>query len=182
MKVTPTAFEGLLIIEPDIFNDARGYFFESYTREQFASAGIDIDFVQDNQSFSIGNVIRGLHFQMPPHAQTKLMRTLKGSILDIAVDLRKDQPTYKKVFSCVMSAENKTQILIPKGFAHGFSVLSEEAEILYKCDNYYHPESASGIIYNDPELNIDWKIRKGDAIVSDKDRELPTLAALKFAF
>jgi len=182
MRVTKTLFKDLWIIEPDIFNDTRGYFFESYNKSQLQKVGIDIEFVQDNQSHSTKNVIRGLHFQSPPHAQTKLIRTLSGSVLDIAVDLRKDQPTYKKIFSHILSAENKAQILIPKGFAHGFSVLSETAEILYKCDDYYHPECAGGVIYNDTELNIDWKIHDTDAIVSAKDKELPTLSALKISF
>ena len=182
MKITKTAFKDLLILEPDVHTDPRGYFFESYNERQMQKAGIEIEFVQDNQSHSVKNVIRGLHFQFTPLSQTMLIRTLYGSVLDIAVDLRKDQPTYRKVFSFVMSAENKAQILIPKRFAHGLSVLSEAAEILYKCDDYYHPECSGGIIYNDAELDIDWRISASDAIVSAKDKELPTLSALGISF
>jgi dTDP-4-dehydrorhamnose 3,5-epimerase len=182
MKVTKTAFEGLLIIEPEIFDDSRGYFFESYNKKQLRNFGIDIDFVQDNQSRSVKNVIRGLHFQTAPHQQVKLVRILQGTILDIAVDLRRDQPTFKQVFSFELSAENKVQIIIPKGFAHGFSVLSDAAEILYKSDDYYHPECASGVIYNDPELNIDWKINDALVTVSDKDKMLPKLSELPQSF
>ncbi len=182
MNVLKTSFEGLLIIEPDIFGDSRGYFFESYIKRKYQDAGVSMDFVQDNQSQSQKNVIRGLHFQKPPHAQTKLIRVLSGTILDVVVDLRKDQPTFKKSFSLELSAENKIQLLIPKGFAHGFSVLSEEAEIFYKCDDYYYPELEGGILYDDIELAIDWKVSSSESIVSAKDKGLPGLLKSDLSF
>jgi dTDP-4-dehydrorhamnose 3,5-epimerase len=148
----------------------------------FAKEGITTRFVQDNQSSSVYGVIRGLHFQNPPHAQTKLVRVLKGKILDVAVDIRKGSPAYGKVLSIELSAENKRQLYIPKGFAHGFSVLSETAEVLYKCDTFYNKESDGGIIYNDPALNIDWQIPADKAIISEKDSKLPHLADLKNDF
>lgn len=182
MKITETPFKGLLVIEPDIYEDTRGLFFESYNKKAFQKAGINIEFVQDNQSYSVRNVIRGLHFQSPPYAQSKLMRTLSGKVLDVVVDLRKDQPTFKKVFSMELSAKNNVQLLIPKGFAHGFSVLSEAAEILYKCDEFYNPAFASGIHYSDPVLKIDWKVRSNEAIISEKDKALPLMSETVFAF
>ena len=165
-----------------MFEDSRGYFFESFNRKQFLEAGIDIEFVQDNQSKSSRNVIRGLHFQLAPYVQTKLVRILQGTILDVAVDLRRDQPTFMKVFTMELSSQTKTQLLIPKGFAHGFSVLSDTAEILYKSDEYYHPECDGGIRYDDPELLIDWKVDSAEAIVSDKDRRLPILQKARLPF
>ena len=177
MKVIETGFADLLLIEPKIFGDSRGYFFESYNEKIFAENGIEIKFVQDNQSMSSYGVIRGLHFQKDPHAQTKLIRVLSGSILDVAVDLRKGSHTYGKHFSVELSAENKRQLLVPKGFAHGFSVLSETADVLYKCDVFYNKASEAGILYNDPSLNIDWRIPTGKAIVSDKDLQQPSFAA-----
>ena len=182
MKLIETGFEGLLVIEPKVFGDSRGYFFESYNERAFADNGINIKFVQDNQSRSSYGVIRGLHFQKPPYAQTKLLRVLNGRILDAVVDLRKDSKTYGKSFSVELSAENKRQFLVPKGFAHGFSVLSECAEVLYKCDEFYHKASESGIIYNDPSLNIDWQIPSGKELVSEKDLLLPTFASHKAEF
>ena len=182
MKLIETGFEGLLVIEPKVFGDHRGYFFESYNERAFADNGINIKFVQDNQSRSSYGVIRGLHFQKPPYAQTKLLRVLNGRILDAVVDLRKDSKTYGKSFSVELSAENKRQFLVPKGFAHGFSVLSECAEVLYKCDEFYHKASESGIIYNDPSLNIDWQIPSGKELVSEKDLLLPTFASHKAEF
>jgi dTDP-4-dehydrorhamnose 3,5-epimerase len=182
MKITKTPFEGLLIVEPSVFPDSRGFFYESYHEKRYQELGIATRFFQDNQSSSTRNVIRGLHFQNFPHAQTKLVRCILGTILDVAVDLRKDEPTFKKAFVFELSAENKLQLLIPKGFAHGFSVLSDKAEILYKCDEYYHPESSGGIYYNDPALNIDWKITNQDALVSDNDRKLPLLSQASFSF
>ena len=182
MKVTKTPFEGLLIIEPDVFLDKRGFFYEAYHEKRYQESGIAMKFIQDNQSSSGKNVIRGLHFQNFPHAQTKLVRIFFGTILDVVVDLRKDQPTFKKAFVLELSAEKKLQLLIPKGFAHGFSVLSDKAEILYKCDEYYHPESCGGIYYNDPTLNIDWKINQQDALISDNDRKLPPLSQASFSF
>jgi dTDP-4-dehydrorhamnose 3,5-epimerase len=176
MPFIKTSIAGLLIFEPKVFEDNRGYFFESYSEKAFKEEGIDVDFVQDNQSRSAYGVIRGLHYQMNPHAQTKLVRVLSGTIFDIAVDMRKGSPTFGQSFGIELSAENKKQLLVPQGFAHGFSVLSETAEILYKCDAFYNKASEAGIIYNDPFLNIDWKIPAEEAIVSDKDQQLPTFA------
>jgi len=173
MPFTTTAFPGLLIYEPNVFEDSRGYFFESYNANAFSSGGVDIKFVQDNQAKSCYGVIRGLHFQLAPHAQTKLIRALAGSILDVVVDIRHGSPTYGKVFSLELSAENKKQLLVPKGFAHGYSVLSETAEVLYKCDAFYHKQSEGGILFNDAALNIDWQIPADKAIVAEKDLVLP---------
>ncbi|HMK04638.1 MAG TPA: dTDP-4-dehydrorhamnose 3,5-epimerase [Ferruginibacter sp.] len=182
MAFIKTDFPGLLIFEPTVFEDGRGYFFESYNEKLFTAAGIEIRFVQDNQSKSSYGVIRGLHYQLDPHAQTKLVRVLKGSILDVVVDMRRDSPVYGKMYSLELSAENKKQVLIPKGFAHGFSVLSETAEVFYKCDAFYHKGSEGGILYNDPELAIDWKIPAAEALVSEKDTKNPTLANCKNNF
>lgn len=178
MKVTSTHIEGLLIIEPKVYSDDRGYFFETYHQSRLKSLGIDCEFVQDNQSRSIQGVIRGLHFQREPHAQTKLIRVTEGSIYDIAVDIRPGSPTYGRWFGLEISAENYLQLLIPGGFAHGFSVLSPYATVFYKCDAYYHPESESGIRFNDPDLGIDWKTEHKAAIVSEKDLALPLLRDL----
>lgn len=169
MEFIKTEIPDLLIIKPKVFGDERGYFFESWRDEWFEEAGINTRFVQDNQSSSRYGVIRGLHYQMPPFPQAKLVRVLKGTVLDVAVDVRKDSPTYGKHVAVELSAENKLQFFIPHGFAHGFAVLSEEAVFAYKCDNYYHPEIEEGIIWNDPQLNIDWKIDPKDAIISEKD-------------
>ncbi|HMU47117.1 MAG TPA: dTDP-4-dehydrorhamnose 3,5-epimerase [Chitinophagaceae bacterium] len=182
MPFQETDIPGLLIFEPNVFEDSRGYFFESYNEHLFRQQGIDIRWVQDNQSSSSYGVIRGLHYQLPPHAQTKLVRVLRGKILDVVVDIRKDSPTYGKSFSKVLSAKNIRQLFIPKGFAHGFSVLSEKAEVLYKCDGFYNKKSEGGILYNDPALNIDWRIPAGAAIVSEKDKQLPFLADCKNSF
>ncbi|MEO5948576.1 MAG: dTDP-4-dehydrorhamnose 3,5-epimerase [Chitinophagaceae bacterium] len=176
MPFLKTEFPGLLIFEPNVFEDSRGYFFEAYNEKQFQQEGIDIRWVQDNQSSSSYGVIRGLHYQLPPYDQTKLVRVLRGKILDVVVDIRKGSPTFGKSFSKVLSAKNKRQLFIPKGFAHGFSVLSEKTEVLYKCDGFYNKESEGGIIYNDPALEIDWRIPVEEAIVSDKDKVLTTLA------
>lgn len=173
MKIKETGFEGLYILEPKVFSDKRGFFFESYNYNALKELGIDIDFVQDNQSFSKKGVIRGLHFQRPPHAQTKLVRVLSGEILDVVVDLRIKEPTYGRSYSIELSSKNKLQLLVPKGFAHGFSVLSESAEILYKCDQYYHPLAEGGILFNDPYLNIDWGVSAHEILVSEKDNNLP---------
>lgn len=182
MPFYETDMKGLLIFEPKVFEDSRGYFFESYNENLFSKHGIDLRFVQDNQSSSAYGVIRGLHYQLPPHAQAKLVRVLSGRLLDVAVDIRKGSPTFGKAFSIELSAENKKQLFIPAGFAHGFSVLSEQAEVLYKCDSLYNKESEGGIHYNDPELNIDWQIPAGKEIISDKDRVLPRLADCKNSF
>ena len=179
MKVIETGIADLVVLEPNVYGDQRGHFFESYNEKVLAEKGIRIKFVQDNQSSSLYGVIRGLHFQKSPHAQTKLVRVLHGKILDVAVDLRTGSPTYGKHFSLELSAENKKQLLVPKGFAHGFSVLSEKAEVFYKCDEFYHKASEGGLIYNDPSLNIDWKIPSGDAIVSEKDLLQPSFASYK---
>lgn len=169
MQVTPTEFEGLFILEPKVFHDERGYFFESSNTKVLDSKGIKYDFVQDNQSFSNYGVLRGMHFQVGEYAQTKLVRVLQGEILDVVIDLREDSKTYLNTFSKILSSENKLQLLVPKGFAHGFVVLSKTADVLYKCDNYYHPSSESGLRYDDPKLNIDWTINKEDLIINKKD-------------
>ncbi len=170
MNVIETGFEGLLILEPRVFNDGRGYFFESYNAKTLeANAGFTAPFVQDNQARSVKNVLRGLHYQNNPHAQTKLIRALEGVIWDVVVDMRKESKTYGQWFGVELSAENKRQFLIPRGFAHGYSVLSETAEVFYKCDNTYNKESEGGVLYNDPTLAIDWKIDMEAAIVSEKD-------------
>ena len=175
MPFTKTDFPGLLIFEPKVFKDDRGYFFESYNEKLFTAEGIEIKFVQDNQAKSTYGVIRGLHYQLNPYAQTKLIRVLSGTILDVAVDIRKGSPAYGKVFTLELSAENKKQLLIPKGFAHGYSVLSETAEVFYKCDEFYNTECEGGIIYNDATLNINWQIPADKAIISEKDKYHPGL-------
>lgn len=172
MFFTETNFPGLLIFEPRVFNDDRGYFFESYNENTFSANGVNIKFVQDNQARSTYGVIRGLHFQQNPAAQTKLVRALSGAILDVVVDIRKGSPVYGKVFSIELSAENKKQLLVPRGFAHGYSVLSETAEVMYKCDAFYNKESEGGLLYSDPALAIDWGIPADQAIVADKDQVL----------
>jgi dTDP-4-dehydrorhamnose 3,5-epimerase len=182
MPFIKTDFPGLLIFEPKIWEDDRGYFFESYNKKTFSAEGVEINFIQDNQARSEFGVIRGLHYQMVPFAQTKLIRTLSGSILDVAVDIRKGSPTYGKAFTIELSAENKKQLLVPKGFAHGYSVISETAEVFYKCDEFYNKESEGGISYNDPALNIDWKIPEGKAIISEKDLKHPGLNDCKNNF
>ncbi len=164
---------GLIIVEPAVFEDSRGYFFESYNQSLFEKNGIACKFVQDNQSQSSYGVIRGLHFQINPFAQSKLIRVLAGQILDVVVDIRKGSPTFRQSFSIELSAENKKQLFIPQGFAHGFSVLSETASVLYKCDQFYNKQSESGIKYNDPLLDIDWKVTLDSASVSGKDMVLP---------
>ena len=173
MTIETTPIQDLLIINPTVFEDARGYFFEAYNQEKLAALGVTIDFVQDNQSFSKRGTLRGLHYQNPPYAQTKLVRVLQGEIIDVAVDIRKDSPTYGQHFAIRLSAENKKQLFIPHGFAHGFSVISETAVVMYKCDQFYNKESEGGIRFDDPSLNIDWGMDLKDAIVSDKDLVLP---------
>jgi dTDP-4-dehydrorhamnose 3,5-epimerase len=182
MPIIKTEFPGLVIFEPTVLKDSRGYFFESYSERVFNAEGITTRFVQDNQSKSSFGVIRGLHYQLNPHAQTKLVRVLSGNILDVIVDIRTGSPTYGKAFSLELSAENNKQLLIPKGFAHGFSVLSETAEVMYKCDAFYHKESEAGILYNDAALNIDWQIPADKAIISDKDIQQPSLLNCKNNF
>lgn len=175
MPLIKTAFQGLLIFEPKVFEDNRGYFFESYNQEVFSEEGVEINFVQDNQASSTYGVIRGLHFQKEPHAQTKLIRVLSGEIIDAVVDIRKNSPTYGKSYTIMLSAENKKQLLVPKGFAHGYSVISNTAEVFYKCDEFYHKESEGGIAWNDLALNIDWQIPADKITVSDKDKQHPLL-------
>ena len=182
MPFITTDFPGLIIFDPVVFGDERGYFFESYNEQIFGRYGVQIKFVQDNQARSSYGVLRGLHFQNTPYAQTKLIRTLQGNILDVVVDLRAGSPTHGKVFSIELSAENKKQLLIPKGLAHGYSVLSETAEVFYKCDNFYNKESEGGIAYNDPALQIDWKLPVDNILLSPKDLVHPVLAASKHNF
>ena len=176
MQLEKTFIADLVVLSPAVFEDERGYFFEGYNKSRFADLGIRVDFVQDNQSFSKKGTLRGLHYQNPPFAQTKLVRVLEGEIMDVAVDLRKDSPTFGQHFSIVLSSENKKQLLVPQGFAHGFSVLSETAVVLYKCDHYYNKESEGGIRHDDSDLNIDWGMELKDAIVSEKDAVLPVFA------
>lgn len=174
MNIIKTNIEGVLIVEPKIFGDARGYFFESFNAKVFKEhTGIDVSFVQDNESKSCYGVVRGLHFQKPPYAQAKLVRVVEGRVLDVAVDIREGSPTYGKHTAVELSAENKRQFFIPKGFAHGFAVLSETAVFQYKCDEYYQPESEGAIAWDDPTLAIDWMIFKDQALLSEKDRHHP---------
>src|SRR5450432_346837 len=182
MPFIKTDFPGLQVFIPAIFEDKRGYFFESYNQKLFSDEGIEINFVQDNQASSSFGVIRGLHYQLEPYAQTKLIRVLSGNILDAVVDIRKNSPGYGKAFTIELSAQNKKQLLIPKGFAHGYSVISESAEVFYKCDAFYHKESEGGIAWNDPSLNINWRVPYNKRIISEKDKIHPQLAACKNNF
>ena len=179
MKIKETYLKGCFIIEPQIFDDGRGYFFESYNKQIFKEkTEIDIDFVQDNQSKSQRGVLRGLHFQKGKFAQAKLVRVIKGEVLDVVVDIRPGSKTYKKSFSILLSEKNKKQLFVPRGFAHGFAVLEDETIFVYKCDNYYHKPSEGGIIYNDKDLQIDWMLSEDEIILSEKDKELPSLKEL----
>lgn len=182
MKLIETIIPDLFIVEPRVFEDTRGYFFESFSQRIYDEKGIDINFIQDNESKSTKGVLRGLHYQLAPYAQTKLVRVISGSILDVAVDIREGSPTFGKSFSIELSGKNKLQLFIPKGFAHGFSVLSDEVIVNYKCDNFYHPETERGILYNDPELNIDWKIDLEKAIISAKDKVNPSFSMAEMNF
>ena len=180
MKVTETKLKGCFIIEPTIFGDERGYFIESFNKQKFQELiGIEIEFVQDNESYSTKGVLRGLHFQKGDFAQAKLVRVSQGAVLDIAIDIRKDSPTFGQHVSIELSSENKKQLFVPRGFAHGFIVLSDTVTFLYKCDNLYNKDSEGGIIYNDPSLNIDWKLPVSEFVISQKDTVLPTLADAK---
>lgn len=170
MDVVRTDIEGLVIIQPRLFEDQRGYFFESFSEREFAHKVAPVSFVQDNESKSSYGVLRGLHFQKPPYEQAKLVRVVKGRVLDVAVDLRKGSPTYGRYEAVELSEDNHRQLFIPRGFAHGFCVLSEEAVFQYKCDNYYAPQSEGAVRWDDPDLDIDWKIPLEDVILSDKDR------------
>lgn len=181
MNVEETYLKGCFVIQPKIFRDKRGYFFESFNKKSFYLAtGEDINFVQDNESFSTRGVLRGLHFQCGEYAQAKLVRVIKGKVMDIAVDIRKDSKTFGKHLSVELSEDNKKQIFIPRGFAHGFIVLSDEAIFSYKCDNYYNKDSEEGIVYNDPTLNIDWRLPEHEILVSEKDTLLPQFKYAKF--
>ena len=182
MTIEKTDIQDLVIITPRVFEDSRGYFFEAYNQAQFHENGIKYQFIQDNQSFSKRGVIRGLHLQINPFAQAKLVRVLEGEILDVAVDLRKDSPTYGQHFSVLLSAENKKQLMVPHGFAHGFSVLSETASVMYKVDQLYHKDSERGIRFDDPTLAIDWQLNADEVIVSDKDLILPSFNDIDWEF
>ena len=182
METIKTDIEGVVIIEPRIFNDARGYFFESYSKREFDEKVCPVDFVQDNESCSTRGVMRGLHFQRPPYAQAKLVRCVKGAVLDVAVDIRKGSPTYGKHVSCLLTEDNHRQFFIPRGFAHGFAVLSDVAVFQYKCDNYYHPEADGGISILDDSLGIDWQIDCAEALLSEKDKNHPFLADFNSPF
>jgi dTDP-4-dehydrorhamnose 3,5-epimerase len=182
MTIEKTFIKDLVIINPGVFEDSRGYFFEAYNQAKFHENGVDYQFIQDNQSFSRRGVIRGLHLQINPFAQAKLVRVLEGEILDVAVDLRKNSPTYGQHFSVILSATNKKQLMVPHGFAHGFSVLSETASVLYKVDQLYHKESERGIRYDDPTLAIDWQLSPEEIIVSEKDLVLPGFKDIDWEF
>lgn len=175
MTIEKTDFPGLIVVTPNVFGDSRGYFFESFNQKEFLKEGLHYNLVQDNQARSVYGVIRGLHYQLEPHAQTKLVRVLWGAILDVVVDIRVGSPTYGKHFSIELSSENKKQLLVPRGFAHGYSVLTESAEVFYKCDAYYSKEHEGGVSWNDPALGIDWKIPPDKVILSEKDTKYPTL-------
>lgn len=168
-----TAIDGVYIIEPTVYGDARGYFCETYNEREFAEHGLYYKFVQDNQSSSVKGVLRGLHFQKT-HPQAKLVRAISGEVLDVAVDLRKGSPTYGKWVGVVLSGENKRQLMIPRGFAHGFYVLSERVEFCYKCDDFYHPEDEGGVMWNDADINVDWQL-DGEPVLSEKDKKHPAL-------
>ena len=172
MKLTLTPIKDLVVIEPKVFEDQRGYFFEAYNKNTFHELGLDYDFVQDNQSYSTKGVLRGLHFQKQ-YPQAKLVRVLQGEVFDVAVDLRKDSPTYGKWYGVTLSAENKKMFMIPRGFAHGFLVLSDTAVFSYKCDDFYHPNDEGGIMYNDPDIGVEWPKMDTEYILSEKDKKHP---------
>jgi len=182
MEVIKTDIEGVVIIEPRIFEDARGYFFESFSQREFQEKVRPINFVQDNESKSSYGVLRGLHFQKAPYAQSKLVRVIRGRVLDVAVDIRKGSPTFGKHVAVELTEENHRQFFIPRGFAHGFSVLSETAVFQYKCDNFYHPEAEGAIAWNDPALDIDWRIPSDKVVLSAKDANHPLLANSEYLF
>lgn len=175
MEVIKTAIEGVLILEPRVFNDARGYFFESFSQREFEEKVGPVQFVQDNESMSVRGVMRGLHFQRPPYTQAKLVRCVRGAVLDVAVDIRKGSPTYGQHVAVELTEENHRQFFVPRGFAHGFAVLSEEAVFQYKCDNFYAPQAEGGISILDTSLGIDWRIPTEEAILSEKDTMHPLL-------
>ncbi len=174
MKITETNLKGVFLIEPEVFGDSRGWFMESWTKEKFEAVGLKVDFVQDNHSYSAKKgTLRGLHYQLNPYAQTKLVRCTRGILLDVAVDIRKDSPQFANRTAVILSAENKKQLFIPRGFAHGFITLSDDVEIQYKTDNYYAPDCDGNILWNDPDIGIDWQIEP--TVLSDKDKNAPTL-------
>lgn len=183
MEVIKTDIEGVLIIEPKVFGDSRGYFFESFNAREFKEkTGLDINFVQDNESRSHYGVLRGLHFQLPPYTQSKLVRCVRGRVLDVAVDIRKGSPTYGRYVSCELTEDNHRQFFVPKGFAHGFAVLSETAVFQHKCDDFYHPEAEGAIAWNDPEIGIEWPIPEADVELSAKDQKHPLLKDFETPF
>jgi dTDP-4-dehydrorhamnose 3,5-epimerase len=182
MNVIHTNIKDVVIIEPRVFKDARGYFFESYSKKEFDEKVRPVDFVQDNESCSAKGVLRGLHFQMPPYTQSKLVRCVKGAVLDVAVDIRKGSPTYGCHVAVELTESNRLQMFIPRGFAHGFAVLSDIAVFQYKCDNFYHPEADGGISVLDPSLGIDWRISVENAILSEKDTKHPLLSEFNSPF
>lgn len=182
MNVIKTDIEGVVVIEPRVFDDARGYFFESYSKRRFDEVVRPIEFVQDNESMSTRGVIRGLHFQRPPFSQSKLVRCVRGAVLDVVVDIRRGSPTYGRHIAVELTGENRRQLFVPRGFAHGFAVLSDEAVFQYKCDNYYHPESEGGISIADHSLCIDWRIDPAEAILSEKDLRNPMFSDFESPF
>jgi len=182
MKVIPTAIEGIVVIEPDLFGDERGYFFESFSERRFCEQVRSVRFVQDNESKSSYGVLRGLHFQKPPHAQSKLVRVIEGRVLDVAVDIRRGSPTFGQHVAVELTGENHRQLFIPRGFAHGFSVLSDEAVFQYKCDNYYAPQAEGSVAWNDPDLAIDWRIPADKVLLSEKDRHHSRLKEAEWLF
>lgn len=182
MNVMKTEIDGVVIIKPNIFQDSRGYFFESFSQREFEEKVGKVNFVQDNESKSSYGVVRGLHFQLPPYTQAKLVRCVKGSVLDVAVDLREGSPTYGKHVAVELTEDNHLQLFIPKGFAHGFSVLSDTAVFQYKCDEFYHPEADGGINMFDETVNINWHLSKDKIILSEKDMKHPKLADFKTPF
>lgn len=182
MKITEAKIDGVFIFEPRLFEDNRGYFFESYNEKTMLDRGLDLHFVQMNESRSSRGVIRGLHYQLQPKAQAKLVRVLQGAIWDVAVDLRKGSPTYLQWVGAELSGDNKKQLLIPKGFAHGFSVLSDFAIVLYKCDEYYAPEFEAGIRYDDKSVKVDWKVEPAKRIISERDLNMPGLEQAEINF
>ena len=182
MPFVKTDIEDLLIFEPQVWEDERGYFYESFNENTFKAAGINTQFVQDNQAQSTYGVLRGLHYQAGEYAQAKLVRAISGQVLDVVVDLRPESKTYGKSFSIILSADNKKQLFVPRGFAHGYAVLSERAEFFYKCDNFYNKEAEGGLIYNDAQLGIDWQLASEDIILSEKDKVQPAFGDHKPAF
>lgn len=182
MNVIKTDIEGVVVIEPRVFDDARGYFFESYSKRRFDEAVRPVEFVQDNESMSTRGVIRGLHFQRPPFSQSKLVRCVRGVVLDVVVDIRRGSPTYGRHVAVELTGANRRQLFVPRGFAHGFAVLSDEAVFQYKCDNYYHPESEGGISIADRSLGIDWRIDPAEAIISEKDLRNPMFSDFESPF